>query len=188
MTAGTVKVAAGGGRADIEFAWIEAGAPGLSLRAARFGADSPSGRPVGATGLPYALRASGQFALGSGPSRSLEPVLVFLHEGLGSLSMWKDFPARALQRRSACGGSFTGAPVTASRRRAREPASAGQSISCNGRRRRCCLRCSRPWTCLPVPGCSGTATAPRLRFSSRRPFPMPLPAWSRSRRIFSSKT
>ena len=29
-----------------------------------------------------------------GPAASLQPVLVFLHEGLGSLAMWKDFPAR----------------------------------------------------------------------------------------------
>ncbi|MET0204551.1 MAG: alpha/beta hydrolase [Casimicrobiaceae bacterium] len=49
MTARTVNVAAGGRRADIECAWIEAG--------------------------------------------PAQPVLVFLHEGLGSLSMWKDFPA-----------------------------------------------------------------------------------------------
>jgi pimeloyl-ACP methyl ester carboxylesterase len=29
-----------------------------------------------------------------GPADAAGPVLVFLHEGLGSLSMWKDFPAR----------------------------------------------------------------------------------------------
>jgi pimeloyl-ACP methyl ester carboxylesterase len=50
MTARTVTVAAGGRRADIEYAWI-----------------------------------------GTGPA---ERAVVFLHEGLGSLSMWKDFPSR----------------------------------------------------------------------------------------------
>lgn len=30
-----------------------------------------------------------------GPERQGTPLLVFLHEGLGSLSMWKDWPARA---------------------------------------------------------------------------------------------
>jgi len=29
-----------------------------------------------------------------GPTHSAKPLLVFLHEGLGSLAMWKDFPAR----------------------------------------------------------------------------------------------
>ena len=28
------------------------------------------------------------------PERSDAPLLVFLHEGLGSISMWKDFPER----------------------------------------------------------------------------------------------
>ena len=29
-----------------------------------------------------------------GPERSDRPLLVFLHEGLGSRSMWRDFPQR----------------------------------------------------------------------------------------------
>src|SRR3990167_1820232 len=28
------------------------------------------------------------------PERTTAPLIVFLHEGLGSLSMWKDFPQR----------------------------------------------------------------------------------------------
>ena len=34
-----------------------------------------------------------------GDERPGRPVLVFLHEGLGSLAMWKDFPARFCQQR-----------------------------------------------------------------------------------------
>jgi pimeloyl-ACP methyl ester carboxylesterase len=33
--------------------------------------------------------------------RSDAPVIVFLHEGLGSLSMWRDFPAR-VSRETGC--------------------------------------------------------------------------------------
>jgi pimeloyl-ACP methyl ester carboxylesterase len=58
MTAGSVNVAAGGRRFDIEYAWIDA--------------------------------------------ESAAPVMVFLHEGLGSVLMWKDFPqalCRALRMR-----------------------------------------------------------------------------------------
>ena len=29
-----------------------------------------------------------------GSAKVQSPVIVFLHEGLGSLAMWKDFPAR----------------------------------------------------------------------------------------------
>jgi len=38
-----------------------------------------------------------------GPSPAHAPTLVFLHEGLGSLSQWRDFPA-ALCSRTGCGG------------------------------------------------------------------------------------
>lgn len=38
-----------------------------------------------------------------GPSADEAPTLVFLHEGLGSLSLWRDFPA-ALCARTGCGG------------------------------------------------------------------------------------
>ena len=38
-----------------------------------------------------------------GPSPARTRSLVFLHEGLGSLSLWRDFPA-ALCRRTGCGG------------------------------------------------------------------------------------
>ena len=31
------------------------------------------------------------------PERATAPVMVFLHEGLGSVAMWKDFPQRLCQ-------------------------------------------------------------------------------------------
>ena len=37
------------------------------------------------------------------PTRDRRPTLVFLHAGLGSVSLWQDFPA-ALCRRTGCGG------------------------------------------------------------------------------------
>ena len=81
MTARTVNVAADGRRRHrVRVDW----GPEL-LRAARFGGRFALGAPLG----PTTLRAS-RFER-SGP---LTPVVVFLHEGLGSLSMWKDFPAQ----------------------------------------------------------------------------------------------
>lgn len=38
----------------------------------------------------------------AGPPPEAVPTLVFLHEGLGSVSLWKDFPDR-LARRTGCG-------------------------------------------------------------------------------------
>lgn len=38
-----------------------------------------------------------------GPSPSAAPTLVFLHEGLGSVSLWRDFP-EALCHQTGCGG------------------------------------------------------------------------------------
>jgi pimeloyl-ACP methyl ester carboxylesterase len=35
---------------------------------------------------------------GDAPGASARPVIVFLHEGLGSLAMWKDFPAQLCER------------------------------------------------------------------------------------------
>src|SRR5436190_1149484 len=38
-----------------------------------------------------------EYAFVRAPAPRPSPTLVFLHEGLGSLSMWKDFPARVAQ-------------------------------------------------------------------------------------------
>jgi pimeloyl-ACP methyl ester carboxylesterase len=53
---------------------------------------TPSHLALGARRLEYALE----------PAPPGAPTLVFLHEGLGSLSMWRDFPAR-LAERAGCG-------------------------------------------------------------------------------------
>ena len=37
------------------------------------------------------------------PERSAPPLLVFLHEGPGSVAMWRDFPARLCQALGLCG-------------------------------------------------------------------------------------
>ena len=37
-----------------------------------------------------------------GPAPKDAPTLIFLHEGLGSVSMWKDFPQK-LSRQTGCG-------------------------------------------------------------------------------------
>ncbi|HUK58077.1 MAG TPA: alpha/beta hydrolase [Stellaceae bacterium] len=53
---------------------------------------TPAFLALGARRLEYALD----------PAPSGAPTLVFLHEGLGSLSTWRDFPAR-LGKRAGCG-------------------------------------------------------------------------------------
>ena len=56
------------------------------------------------------------------------PLVVFLHEGLGSLAMWKDFP-RACARPRGCAAWCSRATATAAPRRA-PPTSAGRPTSC----------------------------------------------------------
>ena len=53
--------------------------------------------------MPF-LRAAGERIeyLQDGPRPSEAPTLVFLHEGLGSVTLWRDFPAR-LGRATGCG-------------------------------------------------------------------------------------
>jgi pimeloyl-ACP methyl ester carboxylesterase len=51
---------------------------------------------IGATRIEYAWiepAAGAARAVDNGPAAA-SPILVFLHEGLGSLALWKDFPAR----------------------------------------------------------------------------------------------
>ncbi|MBV8490185.1 MAG: alpha/beta hydrolase [Candidatus Eremiobacteraeota bacterium] len=58
------------------------------------------------------------------PERAKRPWLVFLHEGLGSLALWRDFPA-ALARRTGCGAfvySRYGNGFSTTLREARTPA------------------------------------------------------------------
>ena len=79
---------------------------------------------------------------GSPPSAAMRPLLVFLHEGLGSIAMWKDFPAAPVRRPAACAAWCSRAPATAARRRA-TPTRPGTSTSCTARRTRCCRPSSR---------------------------------------------
>ena len=83
------------------------------------------------------------------PRESAAPVVVFLHEGLGSVSMWRDFP-RAFCARHGFAGFVFSRSATAARRRGRAT-SAGRPTSWRARPTRCCRRCSRavgierPW-------------------------------------------
>jgi pimeloyl-ACP methyl ester carboxylesterase len=54
---------------------------------------------IGATRIEYAWiapAAGAASAVGNGPATA-SPILVFLHEGLGSLALWKDFPDRVCE-------------------------------------------------------------------------------------------
>ena len=61
---------------------------------------------------------------GSGRTGRGAPLLVFLHEGLGSLAMWRDFP-QALCDAAGVRGWSGRAPATAARRRARPKPGSG---------------------------------------------------------------
>ena len=91
-----------------------------------------------------------------------EPALVFLHEGLGSVALWRDFPARlaaATGRRaliySRAGHGFSDVPDATA-----------HHASCTRRRSRCCPRSCAKW--VSSGRCwSATATAARSRSSTR---------------------
>ena len=70
-----------------------------------------------------------------------EPALVFLHEGLGSVALWRDFPARlaAATGRRALVYSRAGHGLL---RRPGRPR--GRRASCTRRRSTCCPRCCEP--------------------------------------------
>ena len=102
-------------------------------RGERGGKSMPGSVPEGRRRPAAAGRI--EYAWIGGPTPA---TVVFLHEGLGSLAMWKDF-------RGLCGalgmrGLVYAREVTAGRRRA-HTASAGPWSSCNARRWRCCRRC-----------------------------------------------
>jgi hypothetical protein len=71
------------------------------------------------------------------------PLLVFLHEGLGSVSMWRDFPQQLCEA-LGCRGLVYSRPGygRSTPRAAEEP---GTPTSCTARRTRCCRRCWRRW-------------------------------------------
>ena len=92
-----------------------------------------------------------------GARRSEHPVVVFLHEGLGSIALWKDFPKQFCLR-----SRLDGTGVLALRLRSVHPQAgtkrSGRSASCMSRRIRCCRPCSLIWASAS-PGCSAIATA-----------------------------
>ena len=80
MTAASfVELRLAGGNVTIEYAWIEP-AQGIGSEPSQASAERPRGRPQHAP-----------------------PLLVFLHEGLGSLAMWRDYP-QALCDAGGCRG------------------------------------------------------------------------------------
>ncbi len=86
MTSSFVNLLWAGRPVDIEYTWV---------------GDANGTAPVGASSSTVPVRAATstvpvRAAISTVPVRaaiSTVPVLVFLHEGLGSVSMWRDFPA-----------------------------------------------------------------------------------------------
>jgi hypothetical protein len=78
-------------------------------------------------------------------------------EGLGSVSMWRDFPGR-LCAVLGWRGLVYSRPGYGRRRPAR-PTSTGAPTSCTARPTNCCPRCWPPWACTAATACSATATA-----------------------------
>ena len=101
-----------------------------SLRKANMTNLSPSGfLTIGTTELEYRM---------VGPAPDQAPTIVMLHEGLGCVGLWGDFPDK-LQAATGAACSSIRAPATAPRRRSRCRA---RSITCTSRRSRCCRSCS----------------------------------------------
>ncbi len=88
--------------------------------------------------------------------------MVFLHEGLGSVSMWRDFPRKLCEAGDFRGLVFSRYGYGRSTPRPLDERWAW--TSCTARRARCCRPCSMRWRSAPAaatasPGCWATATA-----------------------------
>ena len=96
-----------------------------------------------------------------GPRPDEAPTIVMLHEGLGCVGLWGDFPDKLAAATGA--GVFVysraGYGTVVAGRRCR-----GRSASCTRRRARCCRGCSTR-SASGAGFCSATATAPRSRRS-----------------------
>jgi|GEM_PF-5017004 len=109
----------GGRDIDIEYVWLE---PALS----------PGPSPAGGRG-----------AGGEGAPKGRERVpIVFLHEGLGSLAMWRDFP-KPYAAHWACAAWCIRARAMAAPRRVL-PMKHGVWILCTAKPMRSCPPCSMP--------------------------------------------
>ncbi len=105
--------------------------------------------------------------------RKHRPLVVFLHEGLGSVSMWRDFPRKLCEAGRSRAGflALRLRPFHRARRR-----SSGAWISCTARRARRCRPCSMPWRSAPdaataSPGCWATATGGSIALIHAASFP-----------------
>ena len=122
-----------------------------------------------------------------GDDRAPPPLVVFLHEGLGSRARWRDYPRDfcAAAGVARAGVFATGLwPLDGAARRT----SAGRWTTCIARPRRCCRRCSPRLASNHPCGCSGTATAHPSHCCTRPPFPTGRRVWSPSHRMSWSRT
>jgi pimeloyl-ACP methyl ester carboxylesterase len=103
-------------------------------------------------------------------SDRLRPLIVFLHEGLGSVSMWRDFPARLCDALGCRGLVYSRPGYGRSTPRAAEEAWGLDFMHRQAHEvlPACCMR----WASQANrPGCSATATAARSRCCMRRAMP-----------------
>lgn len=70
------------------------------------------------------------------------PLLVFLHEGLGSLAMWRDFPQQLCNALGVRGLVYSRPGYGQSTRVMRT--STGHPTSCTDKPTKSCLRCFKP--------------------------------------------
>ena len=116
---------------------------------------------IGASRLEYRM---------IGPQPDEAATFVLLHEGLGSVGLWGDFPDRL----AAATGLGVFAYSRAGYGRSSASAMPRRTTSCTRRRATCCRTCSMP-SGSNAASCSATATAPRSRRS--------MPAASQDHRI-----
>lgn len=115
------------------------------------------------------------------PERTAAPLVVFLHEGLGSVAMWKDFRSGCAKR------GISGAGLLAPRLRPVHPRAADEVwawTSCTSRRTRWSPPFWMRWGCGKRPGGSATAMAHPLRCCSLRGSRSARGAWCCWPRIF----
>ena len=128
------------------------------------------GARAGRAGREHAAPADGGGAVNAGGDRTppgSEPALVFLHEGLGSVALWRDFPERARGRDGPPGAALLACGPRLVRR---FRTSRARRASCTRRRSTCCRGCS-PSTGSSGPCSSVTATAASIALihASRHP-------------------
>ena len=159
-----------------------------ALPAARAGAAGMSAASPSSLAIDWRGRAGAhRIRSGSRRERTDAPLLVFLHEGLGSIAMWKDFPERLCEA-----GGFRGLVFSRpgyGRSTPREPEETWDVDFMHRQAHEVLpafFEAHRPRR--RSPGSSATATAPRSRCSTPRASPSAWPAWWCWRRTSSSRT